>query len=640
MAGTAVTEPSPPRRVAPSVTLRPWTILTVLFFAAVLVYYIWTAATTSEMMHFDKAGSDYYGLLADSLRHGQLALRIKPPQGLLDLPYPYDPVANGPFRAIGLWDLSLRNGHLYAPWGPTPAIVLFVPFQLIGVEIPASLAVALFGFLGFLFSAMTLRFLVRRFLPETPRWALAAATVFLVFGNGLPFALRRPSFYEVAIACGLCFVMLGLWLLVTGWFGPRPSRRRLMGASLCFGLALLSRPTLGAVAIIPLVLALAAWRRATWPEGVPRRQALVALLVPFMICGLLFAAYNTARFGSPMEFGQKYQLAGVDPATLPTFKPAFIPSGLYLYLLSPPRPMALFPFVQLSSPPALPWAVPEGFSAAEATGGVLIIAPVLLWILLLPFVARRIVAELRWLLFGLVGAGGVMVVALSFILAGMTQRYVVDFMTLLLLAALLTWLTMLRRAERGSWRRRLAAGGGLLVLMWGSAMGLALGFTGYYDFSRTTHHPKLFYQLQDAFSPVSALGTRIAGRAVIGTISAPEITDPGDTTWGSLGDGDGAGFIVFPSPATDVTVAVPRSGIYHLGGAIGPGESTVDMPDVTISHPGEPDRTMKFAAPQGINVPLKLKAGVSRIRWSVVARPLNRPNFILVQGLTISGPDS
>jgi hypothetical protein len=641
MAGTAVTEPPPGRRrVARGVTLSPWTIVTALFFAAVAVYYIWTAATTVEAMHFDKTGSRYFGLLADALRHGQLSLRIETPRALLDLPNPYDPVANEPFRTTGrLWDLSLRNGHLYAPWGPTAAIVLFAPLQLIGIELPESLAAALFGFLGFLFSAMTLRFLVRRFLPDTPRWALAAATVFLALGNGLPFALRRPSFYEAAIACGLCFVMLGLWLLATGWFGPRPSRRRLLGASLCFGLALASRPPLGALAIVPVALALTAWRRAAWPEGLTRRQTLVALLVPFVTCGLLFAAYNAARFGSPLEFGQKYQLAGLDPAILPTFKPAFLPSGLFLYLFAVPRPMALFPFVELSAQPMLPWAVPEGFYAPEATGGMLILAPVLLSILLLPFVARRMVPDLRWLLFGLVGAGAAIVVALSFILAGTTQRYVVDFMTLLSLAALLIWLAMLTQAERGSWRRRLVAGGGLFVLAWGSTFGLALGFTGYFDPAKSTH-PQLFYHLQDAFSPVSALGTRIAGRAVIGTIFAPEGVGPGKMTWGSLGNGDGGGFFVSPSRATVVTVAVPRSGIYHLRGAIGPGEGAAAVPEVTISHGGEPDRKMKVGGPQGIDVPLKLKAGVSRIRWSAVARRMNSPKLVLVQSLVISGPDS
>jgi hypothetical protein len=639
MAGTAVTEPPPPRRlrVARGITLSPWTILTVLFFAAVAVFYFWTAATTVEGMHFDKAGSRNYGLLADALRHGQLSLRVKPPQALMDLPNPYDPTANRPFRDAGLWDLSLRNGHLYAPWGPTAAIVLFAPFQLIGIEIPESFAVALFGFLGLLFSVMTLRFLVRRFLPDTPRWALAAATVFLAFGTSLPFVLRRPSFYEVAVTCGLCFAMLGLWLLVTGWFGLRPSWRRLAGAGLCFGLALVSRPTLGALAIVPLGLVLAAWRHAAWPEGVTRRQALVALLVPAVACGLLLAAYNDARFGSPMEFGQKYQLAGLYPADLKTFDPAFIPSGLFLYLLAPPRPMALFPFVQLSSTPTLPWATPADFFALEATGGVLILAPALFWILLLPFAARRMAPDLRGLLFGLVGAGAVIVFAMSFILPGTTQRYTVDFMALLSLAALLIWLVMLTRAERGSRRRRLVAGSGLVVLAWGSAFGLALGFTGYYDLSKPSHHPKLFYQLQDAFAPISALETRIAGRAVIGMISSPEGSAPGKMTWGSLGDGDGADFYVSPPPGTVVTVAAPRSGTYHLRGGIEPGSDAV--PVMTISHTGEPDHTMKVGATQGMDVQLRLKAGVSRIGWSAVARGISRSKFLVVRDLTITGPD-
>jgi hypothetical protein len=641
MAGTAITEPRPPRRLRDvrSVTLSPWTIVTVLFFAAVAVYYVWTAATTVEAMNFDKSGSRNYGLLADALLHGDIALRKEPPQALLDLPNPYDPLANRSFRDAGLWDLSMRNGHLYAPWGPTAAIVLFAPFQLIGIEIPESLAVAIFGFLGFLFSAMTLRFLVRRFLPETSRWALAVATVFLAFGTSMPFVLRRPLFYEVAIACGLCFAMLGLWLLVTGWFGPRPSRRRLMGASLCFGLALLSRPTLGALAIIPMGLILVAWRRTAWPDGVTRRQALVALLVPIVACSLVFAAYNAARFGSPTEFGQKFQLAGFNPADLATFKPAFIPSGLFLYLLGPPRPMALFPFVQLSAPPTMPWAMPEGYYASEATGGVLILAPVLLWILLLPFVARRMVPDLRWLLFGMIGAGAVLVFAMSFILAGTTHRYTVDFMALLSLAAILIWLVMLAQTKRGSWRRRLAAGSGLLALVWGSAIGLALGFTGYYDLYTSSHHPKLFLQLQDAFAPISALETRIAGRPVIGMISSPEGSAPGNMAWGSLGDGDGAGFIVSPPPGTVVTVAAPRSGIYHLRGEIGLGAGAVVVPEVTISHAGEPDRSMKVGALQGIDVPLKLKAGVSRISWSAVARRMRSPQLLIVQGLTITGPD-
>src|SRR4051794_37275266 len=108
MAGTAVTEPPPRRlRVARSITISPWAVVTALFFAAVVAFYFWTAASSGPA-HFDKSGSNYYGLIADALRHGQLSLRIQPPQGLLDLPNPYDPQANGPFQG-GLHDLSLYH---------------------------------------------------------------------------------------------------------------------------------------------------------------------------------------------------------------------------------------------------------------------------------------------------------------------------------------------------------------------------------------------------------------------------------------------------------------------------------------------------------------------------------------------------
>jgi hypothetical protein len=640
MAGTAVIEPPPRRvRVARRITIGPWTVVTALFFVAVLAFYLWTAASSGPV-RFDTSGSNYYGLIADALRHGDLALRIKPPQALLDLPNPYDPNANGPFQA-GLHDLSLRNGHLYAYWGPTAAIVLFAPFQLIGIEIPQSLAVALFGFLGFVFSALTLRFLVRRFLPATPRWALAASTIFLAFGNAVPFVLRRPAVYEVAITCALCFAMLGLWLLLTGWFGERPSRRRLAAASLAFGLALASRPTLGALAIVPLVLAVVAWRRAAWPEGLTQRRALIALAGPFAACALLVAAYNMARFGSPLEFGQKYQLAGADPATLKTFDPAFIPSGLFLYLLAPPRPMALFPFLQLSAPPTLPWATPDGFDYTEATGGALVLAPLLLWILLLPVVGRRLEPDLRRLLLALVGAGALIVFAMSFILAGTTQRYAVDFMALLSLPALLLWMVTLQRTRRGSWRRRLAAGSGLVVIAWGSLAGLAISFTGYYNLLES-NHPKLYHHLENAFAPVSALETRVAGRAVIGTVSSPYGAGPGKTTWGSLGQGEGAGFYVSPAPAVaTVTIAAPRSGTYHLRGGIGLGQGAVPGAQtvVVVGLAGEPGRRMPIGASQNFDVPLQLKAGVSRVAWTASASRSTSPVLAVVQGLSITGPD-
>ena len=66
--------------------------------------------------------------------------------------------------------------------------MLFAPLQVVGLHVSQSFAAALFGFLGFVFSAAILRFLVRRFLPSTLRWAMAVACVALAFGNTLPLS--------------------------------------------------------------------------------------------------------------------------------------------------------------------------------------------------------------------------------------------------------------------------------------------------------------------------------------------------------------------------------------------------------------------------------------------------------------------
>src|SRR6266498_6150484 len=72
----------------------------------------------------------------------------------------------------------------------------------------------------------------------------------IALGGALPWILRRPTVYEVAITGAFCFAMGGLYVLlreVTRQSGPRGSGLALSGV--LYGLAVLSRPTLGLVAI-------------------------------------------------------------------------------------------------------------------------------------------------------------------------------------------------------------------------------------------------------------------------------------------------------------------------------------------------------------------------------------------------------
>ena len=75
------------------------------------------------------------------------------------------------------------------------------------------------------------------------------------------------------------------------------------------GLAIGCRPNLlVAVPLLPLL---------AWPalrENRDRRaRAALAVLAPLGLCLLLLGTYNALRFGSPLEFGARYQLAGMRP---------------------------------------------------------------------------------------------------------------------------------------------------------------------------------------------------------------------------------------------------------------------------------------------------------------------------------------
>ncbi|MDX6715797.1 MAG: hypothetical protein QOH30_2355 [Baekduia sp.] len=541
-----------------------------VFFAAFLVFYVWIVRTGVPFTS-NHAYSGPYGGLADAFAHGQLSLRDPPPPGLLDLVNPYDPIANNAFRHNGLHDLTLWHGKLYVYWGPVPALLL-VPLQLVGVWVPQNLVTVGLGFGALVFSVLTLRFLVARFLPATPAWAVWAGMLSLALCNVVPFTLRRPAQYEIAIDGALCFGFLALWLLSTGWFGPRPSVHRLAGASLAIGLAVGCRPTAGLYALVPLTLVVGAWRSGRWPvAGAGRRRAtMTALAAPLGVCVALLLAYNAARFGTPLEFGQKYQLSGFDQTHRALGHLSYLAPGLFYYVLLPPRLLATFPFLGLGPPPKYPWGLPADYTGVEMTAGVLPTIPLLAGLVLLPWVARRWDPGLRAIAGAMVATAALTTVLLAFMVWGTTQRYEVDFVSLLLIPALLVWYTALVWAPRRRWPRRLVAVAGTAALIWGAAAGLAESFRGYTD-GLAAYHPQLYRAFVDAFSPLSRVLASAKGGPVITRIDSTanvdaDTTANADKNWSSLGLGNFA---------------------FDL---------TTDRVTLTIASPGHRDALLRLAA--------------------------------------------
>lgn len=478
---------------------------------AVCVFYFWTA-------YSGVPGSGYYAALTDGFLDGRAYLPTPPPPELLALPDPYDPVQNAPYR---LHDASLFEGRWYLYFGPTPVVLLFLPLRLFGVEATDELASALFSFGGFLLALALMRFLIQRYRPQTSLGLRLVGALLLGFANAAPFVLRRPAVYEVAIAAGFCCLSAALYLTLTGALRARPSLARLGGGSLALGLATGARPHL--VLALPIFL----WAWCSAARKLPRdrshllRVAAVAT-APLALSLMVLVLYNMTRFGSPTEFGQTYQLGGINTSTLDRFELDRVVPGLFFYFLAPPHLDLVFPFAHLV--PRYPGELaPEYAVGVEPVAGVLLTTPLVVLALAAPVVllgqGRRrgedaVLASLL-LLTGLI----VMAVPLlSF--DGATMRYEMDWVSFVIIAAILVWL----RIEGALSRRRLSLAI-VRVVAYASVVvavlyGLAFSITGYHDGLRTAD-PEGYARLESAFDWVPALASRVRGEPVVLKVDPP-----------------------------------------------------------------------------------------------------------------------
>src|SRR5262249_26808000 len=85
-------------------------------------------------------------------------------------------------------------------------------------------------------------------------------------------------------------------------------------------------------------------------RGIPQ---LVGFAVPIALSLVLLLAYNRARFESPFEFGQKYQLAGTDQTRATSACGRNLPGYVGLYFLSIPRVQRSYPFLPFRTGPAV-----------------------------------------------------------------------------------------------------------------------------------------------------------------------------------------------------------------------------------------------------------------------------------------------
>ena len=605
-----------PRRVRLGVLRAGWTDgLLVAIVVLAGVFYEWTSHTSAGRGYSpNPLSTSFYYMLAGSFLHLHLYMPIPPAPALLRLANPYDPSQNG---AYAVHDLILFDGRYYLSWLPGPVITLYLPLRLLGVVMTDANAVPIFSFLALVFATLSWRALVRRYAQAAREWVILIGACALAFGTAVPFVLRRPAIYEVTVTAGACFLMVSLYCVIRGFADPRrPRVGLLVCAGVGAGLAFASRPTMVAV-LIPLALIAAAfWRWSGAPLRLRRRVA-VALLAPMLLSIALIGWYNDARFGSPTQYGLPYQLASQNQRNFSTLNPTYLPTGLYDYLLAPPRLAVTFPYVFLPPPPSPPMPAPSN-ALIEPTGGIIPMEPIVLFVVALPFLywrhRRRAgpdrVRDLSLVASGLGLLGVVIVVGIAVSLPGTTERYEVDFDLLLTLAGLLAWLALLRTVG-SRFRRALVKVVGVVLIAWGCITGVATSITGYYNLL-DKYHPGVFAALEDVTSPLPVAATVVLGRPVIARIEDPGGEELPPTSYATVtaggstaGLGSGPLTMVIDSPGSQwidvVGRYIPRAGIPQPSSIIveSPGEHPIAVPIVQLSE---------------LSMPVHLHFGLNRVQ--------------------------
>lgn len=594
------------------------TLALCLVFLPVAAFYLWTAGTTFPLA-FPGSETNAYNELAAAFLHFHLSVGHAP-AGLLSLSEPYNPAQNAPFQSgayADIHDFALYRGNLFLTWGPAPALVL-IPAHLLGLEPSSSVTAALFAIIGFGFALATLRVLLRQ-LRDPALWMCILAALTLGLSSVVPFMLRRPAVYEEALGGGFCFVMAGIWLAVSALVNRQATRRRLILMSVCFGLAAGSRPTLAltAVVLVPVYMSLRHTRS--------RRELLLALAVPVGTCFVLLMAYNQARFGSPLEIGAKYQLAGYDPQTAHFSDLSYVLPGAWFYAVAPPRLEILFPFIVLAPPPvSYPMGLPAHYlPTPEITGGLLPMTPILIFLAALPWIWRRrpaLLGSLAMPLLLLTGAGLAALVFLSYEFFGTTERYEVDFSTVFLFGALAAWLA-LSCATRGRGRRLVQMGGALLAV-WGCLTGTAISFVGYYNLLATLH-PTTWRTLENISSPLSTAIAIAVGHPVLAKVSAPNITEThvNSTT---LGVGV-TSFWLSAGGQAAITIVSPDNRRIGLVANVEPGPELAAGASYGVHISGPSGASYSQALPRSggpVRIPVQVDRGLNRLVLSPLATAL------------------
>lgn len=370
-----------------------------------------------------------YTELARSFAEGKVTLNEEPPEWLKQLDNPYDAsLRNRIAEETGIGyknDAAYYEGSYYVYFGVVPVALFYLPyFLLTGNDLPNSIVTLFMALTSTVVLWLLFRAVIRHYHPT-----ISLSTFILTFLGSLGSSyivvvLGRPSFYSVPSMCGFAFALIGLLLTVQSINGSNSSSRyaKLCFGSLTMGLVAGCRPQLLILSIpwaIMLVKQIKKYYKARKIKCMIR--VIACVLVPLILIAIPLMYYNLIRFGSPVDFGANYNLAGND-MTLRGFDFVRAGEGVFYYLLQPPVLTTTFPFLQ---PTLINYSFPGMTVSEPLIGGMLTCYP---FVSVIPLIfLSRIKARKRKIIILLFLILGFVVCVFDTEGAGLLPRYGLDY---------------------------------------------------------------------------------------------------------------------------------------------------------------------------------------------------------------------
>ena len=309
-----------------------------------------------------------YEILARSFLHGHIYMEyddIDP--RLATMNNPYDPAERSELGVAVHSDNAYYKGTYYMYFGVVPVLILFLPYLAVtGHDLTTYHATQVFTAFAILGIFLLFYQIGRRYFKKMSIVTyLCLCCAMSVIAASCSIAI--PALYCTATSSASCMMIWSIYFFFTGVFLTDPVKYKWRRVLLCvlgsfFGaLAFGCRPTaaLGNILLIPFCIEFIASEvrrnkeegKKTNGAGLFGRVCIVAL--PYVIILALLMIYNYARFESPFEFGQSYQLTGFDQSdygtSLSNFSEVRIVNGIFTNFIGFTGIRGVFPYIYYQS---------------------------------------------------------------------------------------------------------------------------------------------------------------------------------------------------------------------------------------------------------------------------------------------------